>query len=139
MLSSFATTETNEQLKDDEKKGKQPGNGIHQPKKKTARDRDPRTREQTGRDRGPRTREQTARDRDPQDPWKSAMRECRHSTCRTRAQREMEYADEIIRNFSGQRGTQVKNVCCELFRFEYGIQFESRIPSDKINDGRDEA
>ena len=52
MLSSFATTETNEQLKDDEKKGKQPGNGIHQPKKKTARDRDPRTREQTGRDRG---------------------------------------------------------------------------------------
>ena len=65
MLSSFATTETNEQLKDDEKKGKQPGNGIHQPKKKTARDRDPRTREQTGRDRGPRTREQTARDRDP--------------------------------------------------------------------------
>ena len=58
MLSSFATTETNEQLKDDEMKGKQPGNGTQEPMKKTARDRDPRTREQTARDRG------------PQNPWR---------------------------------------------------------------------
>ena len=35
VLSSFATTETNEQLKDDEKKRKQPGNGTQEPKKKT--------------------------------------------------------------------------------------------------------
>ena len=56
MLSSFATTETNEQLKDDEKKGKHPGDGTQEPMKKTARDRDPRTREQTARDRDPRTR-----------------------------------------------------------------------------------
>ena len=44
VLSSFATTETNEQLKDDEKKGEQPGIGTQEPKKKTPRDRDPRTR-----------------------------------------------------------------------------------------------
>ena len=42
VLSSFATTEI-DQLKDDEKKGKQPGNGTQEPTKKTARDRDPRT------------------------------------------------------------------------------------------------
>ena len=48
VLSSFATTETNEQLK--------PGNGTQEPKKKIARGRDPRTREQTARDRDPRTR-----------------------------------------------------------------------------------
>ena len=72
VLSSFATAETNEQmeekkvtlevphdtriciedlvdmeidqLRDDEKKGKQPGDGTQEPKKKTAMDRDPRTR-----------------------------------------------------------------------------------------------
>ena len=38
--SSFATAETNEQLKDDEKSGKQPGNGTTEPKKQKARDRD---------------------------------------------------------------------------------------------------
>ena len=36
-----------DQLKNDEKKGKQPGNGTQEPKKKTAREWDPRTREQT--------------------------------------------------------------------------------------------
>ena len=41
MLSSFETTETNEQLKDDEKKGKQPGNG------------DPRTHEENSQGLGP--------------------------------------------------------------------------------------
>ena len=73
MLSSSATAETNEQtkertvvplevphdtriciedlvdmeidqLRDDEKKGKQPGDGTQEPQKKTAMDRDPRTR-----------------------------------------------------------------------------------------------
>ena len=56
MLNLFATTETNEQLKDDEEKGKQRGNGTQEPKKKTAGEWDPRTREQTARDRDPRTR-----------------------------------------------------------------------------------
>jgi len=31
-------------LKENEQKGKQPGNGTQEPRKKTARDRDPRTR-----------------------------------------------------------------------------------------------
>ena len=53
MLSSFATTETNEQLKDDEKKRKQPGIGTQEPVKKTARDRDPRTYEENSQGSGP--------------------------------------------------------------------------------------
>ena len=54
-----------DELKDDEKIGKQPGNGTQEPMKKTARDRDPGTHEQRYRDRDPRTREQTDRHRDP--------------------------------------------------------------------------
>ena len=47
MPSSFATAETNEQLKDNEKKVKQAGNGTQEPKKRqTARDRDPKTLEE---------------------------------------------------------------------------------------------
>ena len=42
-----------DQLKDDEKKGKQPGNGTQEPMKKTARDRDPRTDEETSQGSGP--------------------------------------------------------------------------------------
>jgi len=59
--SSFAKPDkTNDQFKENEKKGKQPGNGTQQPKKKTARGRDPRTREQTARSQGT----------GPQNPWK---------------------------------------------------------------------
>ena len=54
-----------DQSKENEKKGKQPGNGTQEPKKKIDRDRDPRTREQTARDRDPRTLDETARDWDP--------------------------------------------------------------------------
>ena len=46
VLSSFATTETNEQLKDDEKKGKQPGIGD------------------------PRTQEENSQGSGPQNPWR---------------------------------------------------------------------
>ena len=42
VLSSFAATDTNGQFKDDDKKGKQPGNGTQEPMKKTSRHRDPR-------------------------------------------------------------------------------------------------
>ena len=68
VLSLFATAETNEQLKNEEKrkqpgngtqepkKTKQPGSGTQEPKKKTDREWDPRTHEQTARDRDPRTR-----------------------------------------------------------------------------------
>ena len=87
VLSSFATTEI-DQLKDDEKKGKQPGNGTQEPTKKTARDRDPRT------------REQTARDRDP----------------RTCAKKQIECADEIICSHLGQEGMQVGSVCVCVLR-----------------------
>ena len=68
VLSSFATTETSEQFKDDEKKGKQPENGTREPMNKTAGRRGPRTREQTARDRYPRTRGDE----------RSARRECPH-------------------------------------------------------------
>ena len=56
------------QSKDNEKKGKQPGNGTQEPKKKTAKDRDPRTREQTARDRDPRTQEEDSQGSGPQNP-----------------------------------------------------------------------
>ena len=61
-----------DQSKRDEKKVKQPGTGTQEPKKKTVRDRDPRTREQTDRDRDPRTREQTDRAWDPRPKKKKA-------------------------------------------------------------------
>ena len=47
-----------DQLKDDEKKRKKPGNGTQEPVNKQDRERDPRTREQTARDRDPTNREE---------------------------------------------------------------------------------
>ena len=95
-----------DQLKDDENKGKQPGNGTQEPMKKTARDRDPRTREQTARDRDP---------RNCGDEGEVQGESVDIQTRRTWAKKQTECADEIICSYLDQRGIQVGNVRCELF------------------------
>ena len=129
VLSSFATTETSEQFKDDEMKGKQPGNGTREPMNKTVGRRGPRTREQTARDRYPRTRGDE----------RSARRECPRSTSKICTKKQIECADEIVCSHLDQGDNQVGNACWKLFCLERGMQRDEQMLGDKTTDGRDDA
>ena len=128
MLSSCATTETNEQLKYDEKKGKQPGNGTQEPKKgkqpgngtqepkkKTASEWDRRTHEQTASEWDRRTHEQTARDRDPR--TRGDEREVQGETRTARSSSNLRtQSGEVLRRCRRARGEKDgPRICSDFF------------------------